>query len=240
MNIKTHIKDLRGLIVADAQWAERFSTPKTRSVINRLFDCGISDYESMTDRQFALAIVAANGNALCTVPNAIWQEIEEEATAMLKLQAVAGTFPKHKVDSPCFRYPLPVNEENWLTGWQPLCLVLAAGADKVEFIGGLENGERSDWFMCSRDGDVLPQMKEGYFSFDFSNWLIGFDGFDWLARVIIDIYSGTVSIDGKVETKVSFQSNFSIYNHTGLVVDDIIKEAAKYDHGIVNVSMKAP
>lgn len=247
MEVQTHIDALRSLLMQGDDWSNRYSSRHTRSVCMRLFNCHVEGYESMSNEAFALAMISQNGNSLCCVPEDVWQAVKEEATKMLTLQMVAGTFPPPK---PNKQFSLVVNDENELPGWQPLTLLLAKGYERLKYWVDYYEGGRTEHALYGFPVTGIRNRRSQLDSEEITDESMPWNPHDWISaesmvidsgssscQLEIDIMSLKMKVEGHVNKPVRFSGSVRLTG-TGdgdFAVEDIITDA--YNRGVANVSI---
>ena len=227
-----HIAELRTLLTQGDDWSERYANRHTRSVCMKLFNCHVEGFQSMSSEAFALAMISQNGNSLCCVPEDVWQAVKEEATNMLKLQMVAGTFPPPKSQK---HFSLVVDEENELPGWQPLVLFLAQGYERMKYWVDYNDGGKENCVLYGyRHGDREVDAKEldanNSMSWNPHDWIsaesMGIDSSRSFCEIEIDIRSLSMKVLGWVEKRVDFSGSISLgkFGSDDISVESIIQD----------------
>jgi hypothetical protein len=193
----------------------------------KLFNCHVEEYQSMSNEAFALAMIAQNGNSLCFIPKDVWKAVKEEATKMLTLQMVAGTFPPLKANK---QFSLVVDNDNELPGWQPLALFLAKGYERLKYWVDYNDGGRDNYDLCGYpsadeiDADS-EQILDDTMPWNPHNWIsaesIGIDSSRSSCELEIDIPSLSIKVIGWVEKRVDFSGDITLGRHDS---DDITVE----------------
>jgi hypothetical protein len=222
------VKAYRSLLNESKDWSHRFSTPAIRGVLNRLFnlDALRLDY---SNEEYALALIRSDPNAIACIPEAVWEKIKDDADNILTLQRVGGTMP-HNTEE--IRFCLVVDEGWELLGWQPLALVLAAGAVKIEMytMGSGIDGDDSWDITFFKDVDKEIDLDYETWTWNINDWLLDL----YLCRnvsltVNIDILKLSVTCEGEMAVRRPFAEKMNISNKNNLVrsVDDILVTVEK-------------
>lgn len=236
MEVQTHIDALRSLIVQSDDWTARYSTRHTRFVCMRLFNCHVEDFESMSNEAFALAMIAQNGNSVCFIPEDVWQAVKEEATKILTLQMVAGTFPPPKHEG---QFSLVVDDENELPGWQPLALVLAKGYTRLRYwVDYIDGQKECDLYGHINRGDVGDIISDEDFPWNIRDWISAESlTVDARAELNIDINNLHMTCSGSVKKNIDFKGNICLgsVDSNEFAVESIIDRISKYPTPIVSL-----
>lgn len=229
--INGHIKELRSLLIENDSWSERYATPNTRLTCMKLFNCTVEGYQSMSNEAFALAMIAQNGNSLCFIPKDVWKAVKEEATKMLTLQMVAGTFPPIKANK---QFSLVVDNDNELPGWQPLALFLAKGYERLNYLVDYNDSSRDSYDLCgySSTGTLVDseQILDDTMPWNPHDWIsaesMGIDSSRSSCELEIDIPSLSIKVVGWVEKRVDFSGAIPLgcQGSDDITVENVIQD----------------
>lgn len=222
------LKAYRSLLKESKDWGHRFSTPAVRGVLNRLFglDALRLDY---SNEEYALALIRSDPNSIACIPEQVWEKIKDDSDNILTLQRVGGAMP-HNTEG--IQFCLVVDEGWELLGWQPLALILAAGAIKMDIytIGSGIDGDDSIDITFFKDVNKPIDLDYETWTWDINDWLINSYAYRNVAITIhVDILKLNVTCEGEMAVRRSFAEKMSISNKNNLVqsVDDILVAVGK-------------
>ena len=222
------IKSYRSLLNESKDWCNRFQTPAVRGVLNRLF--GIESMKGeYSNEEYALALIRSDPNAIACIPNIVWSSISDEADRILTLQRVAGTMP-HNTEG--IHFCLVVDEGWEMIGWQPLAIILAAGAVKMSVYtaGSNMDGDDSLDITFFKDEKNHVELHWENWTWDMTDWLVNTYAFTNVnINVEIDILKLSVTCDGEMSVRRPFAEKMRISNKNSLVqsLDDILMAVNK-------------